>query len=771
MWRLFRFYKVAAQNKVKTSAEDKLEGSRSVPQVNEHKTVVENIKETQEAEDLKRDLLHLLEIIADFHERIKKVPALLGDAPTDAEYATELIRERILKGQDVTLRNKKRNHNAKGGDIGLAMNTSSHDRPNERDGVNWRKWGARAAKYKSVLEDGKSISSIGHALWNKVSPDDEWATSGSGIEQTHIQLQLFSVLPLRRPSFLHSGTPRCVVLYVASKYVMFFSTDLLSRRDSGFGLLWLAATLGPKSTFKKLPKTSVMSADITQLCELIATPVEPLALRLSSNLLVGAARVYKVKQEIFMSDVTICFNSLKRVVQDLRSVTTSEALLQMSQPSVRPSAVTLRIDPDAAFAMDLDNRVDWDEYLNFSVAPEVSCTSSDDDYDPKASKSKRKAKTSVIPPSSMEAVRAKAHTLDENLEFLLANSLDTSFGGSGVAMPTSSQLGGFGSDDAFFGAFDGLDIEGIGDDLVRELGEDWGANPTEHSAKEDVAPIGELAVPGYDVADMDLSMQRINDVNETLEAALQAVPVAPPHQNFSGQLVEMSPVSMCSSKQPQESSSPGKPEAIDEDVAKNRDRAAPKKNIKHARVVLDVRIELTDDELKAARIHYLGQQRLIRQESQRKQFEKERQVLINNLLCGIPDNGTLYETNARRPLTMNAVQAKELIDFWISNYKTRVEARTDSFEGVLYGRALTKCGKGSNMLTILTNMDDVPQTSPGLTVSADLPVTRPSEENGMDFGFDYDVEVNLDADEHQRGASRLRSSEVLNITCSESIDT
>lgn len=55
-------------------------------------------------------------------------------------------------------------------------------------------------------------------------------------------------------------------------------------------LLRLAATLGSKSTFKKLPKRSVLTADISQLCDLIAEPAEPLALRLSSNLMVGVAR-------------------------------------------------------------------------------------------------------------------------------------------------------------------------------------------------------------------------------------------------------------------------------------------------------------------------------------------------------------------------------------------------------------------------------------------------------------------------------------------------
>ena len=52
----------------------------------------------------------------------------------------------------------------------------------------------------------------------------------------------------------------------------------------------LAATLGAKSSFKRLPKRSVLTADISQLCVLIAEPPEPLALRLSSNLMIGVAR-------------------------------------------------------------------------------------------------------------------------------------------------------------------------------------------------------------------------------------------------------------------------------------------------------------------------------------------------------------------------------------------------------------------------------------------------------------------------------------------------
>lgn len=50
----------------------------------------------------------------------------------------------------------------------------------------------------------------------------------------------------------------------------------------------LAATLGSKS--KKLARREVVAADITRLCALVTHPPEPLALRLSSNLMVGVAR-------------------------------------------------------------------------------------------------------------------------------------------------------------------------------------------------------------------------------------------------------------------------------------------------------------------------------------------------------------------------------------------------------------------------------------------------------------------------------------------------
>lgn len=452
---------------------------------------------------------------------------------------------------------------------------------------------------------------------------------------------------------------------------MFFSTELLSKRDSGFGLLWLAATLGSKSAFKKLPKRSVLTADISQLCDLIASPSEPLALRLSSNLMVGAARVYKVKQELFFSDVTTCFNSLKRVVQEFRSMAASEAQLQMAQPSVRPSAVTLAADPGAAFAMDFDAMVaDWDEYLNIgNDKGGAEEGSSDDEYNPKAKRPRGKGRASAVAPASTaENARANAHTLNENHDLFLANSFDASFGGSGANMISSSQNDTFGFDDSFFGAFDGLDIgEGVGDDVVRELGEGWGGAALENQVDHDMQ-MDEPIDFGFNDADNMYFEQDvpIGDDGALEQNVLPLPPSAfatpqgtqrgsaaglPPSSSLTGHSLESPPGPVALTPTQGEEIEPVAPDD-------NPAEPAPRK-IKRARLLLDVRTELTDDELKAARLHYLEEQNCIHRKLARKNFEKDQGRLVDGLLWGIPEY----------------MQAKELVDFWLDHLKAQLDTR------------------------------------------------------------------------------------------------
>ncbi|KAL4069631.1 hypothetical protein V8B97DRAFT_1918138 [Scleroderma yunnanense] len=858
VWRLFRYYnKVTPESNAKKSAKGKypwapewtMGGLEQLFTVdpNGDKTILEHSEDSQEALDLKRELLHILDIIADLHERIRniltwrrpavtrryvivsfgelcigiaspslrhfrhmkehgKIPPIFGDAPTDAEYAMDLIGERVASGQDIKLHHKRSNHhihvaNASNNVGSTTVESSCYDPSEDKDGVNWKKWGARIAQGKSLLEDSKPISSIGRVVRDKLLPEKQAISDSSEVEQTYtFPAQHSSALGLitLTPSTVYftsvtSIRPKLVIprnqlrgvkktglmkglsiRWISADqeaqgeenlaYQGFHTLLLLSSSVEIFTISWLllAATLGPKSAFRKLPKRSVLSADIAQLCELIATPVEPLALRLSSNLLVGAARSKVspgqmgladgsiVKQDIFMTDVTACFNSLKRVIDECRSATTSEAQLQMTQPSVKPSAVTLRIDPDAAFALELDNVLGlwldsrpnspqgWGEYSTCEG-------SSSDDYDPKPQKGKRKAKTSVSQFLSTEAARVKAHTLDENHEFLTKDSFDASFGEPNAAVKSSSELGGFRFDDAFFEPFDGFDMnEGIGDDLLRELGEGWGSSPTNQKADEDTHLNEVQADLAFSITGMDYDMHVTNDgevvSQDTMQLALVTL-----NQNAQDQQVQLPPISISASLQTLQFShaSPDKPHVKNADDADRGEVPLPNKT-KRARLVFDGRIEFTEEEFKAARMHYLEGQDVIRRKLHIKNIAKERGGLIHNLLWSVPDN----------------VHAKELANFWIDHYKMRVEARSGFHLDVSDANCRRKKMDTSETPTLGGDFPNALQEmpAPGDSPTANLPA--PLEADLMDFAFEYDPEstsplnVNFAVD-----GNRLRLSE------------
>ena len=70
------------------------------------------------------------------------------------------------------------------------------------------------------------------------------------------------------------------------------------------------------------------------------------------------------------------------------------------------------------------------------------------------------------------------HTLDEDHNHLLAAAFEASLSGStqgGAGLdPSSSAVGDFGLDDSVFAFPEGASGMDIGDELARELGEDWG---------------------------------------------------------------------------------------------------------------------------------------------------------------------------------------------------------------------------------------------------------------------------------------------------------
>ncbi|KAJ3779208.1 Rec8 like protein-domain-containing protein [Lentinula raphanica] len=478
---------------------------------------------------------------------------------------------------------------------------------------------------------------------------------------------------------------------------MFFTPELLARRDSGFGLLWLAATLGSKSTFKKLPRRSVLTADISQLCELIAQPEEPLALRLSSNLMVGVARVYKVKQELFMNDVTNCVSSLKKVVQDMQTTASKGVSLQMQQQT-RPSAFTIAADPQTMIFLEFDDFIaDWDEFLNLQDGAEPREDDEEDqEYDPK--KKNKQKQTAAKPPPLTEDVRADMVTLKEHHDHLLSNSFDLSFQGSqrdGFDV-SSSQAGpaGFGFNDDFFPGFDdGLVIDpGIGDDLARELGEGWGASPVKdveqpQNMEVDQQPFDLIAFNdnretgigsdfAFDGDDIGIGLvgepasrlpsnephtpirKKITKGKEnpppSSQAALAPQEPASPVHSFAQQLLSQD------DELPRAETAP----LADVTEDQNTNKPVKKKTHKRLRLLLDARTELTDEELKIARAQYLSGQIYQRRELISKKQEKDSGKVLEDLIWGVP----------------SGIEAPALVDFWQDNLKVQVEART----GLIY---------------------------------------------------------------------------------------
>ncbi|BGP52952.1 R8 protein [Rhodotorula sphaerocarpa] len=99
---------------------------------------------------------------------------------------------------------------------------------------------------------------------------------------------------------------------------MFYSTEILTSRKEGLAVFWLAATVGSRggTAVRKLSKKELLGCDVVKACEKVREPEEPLALRLSSNLLMGIARVFSQQYTIYAADVQQLEAALKRVISE-----------------------------------------------------------------------------------------------------------------------------------------------------------------------------------------------------------------------------------------------------------------------------------------------------------------------------------------------------------------------------------------------------------------------------------------------------------------------
>lgn len=86
---------------------------------------------------------------------------------------------------------------------------------------------------------------------------------------------------------------------------MFFSTEILTRKNSGFSTAWLMATLGSKPHATRISKSDILATAVPQVCGMIETPPGPLALRLSSQLMYGVALIHRLQMGYLLADVSV----------------------------------------------------------------------------------------------------------------------------------------------------------------------------------------------------------------------------------------------------------------------------------------------------------------------------------------------------------------------------------------------------------------------------------------------------------------------------------
>ncbi|KAI9882475.1 MAG: hypothetical protein M1823_005775 [Watsoniomyces obsoletus] len=152
---------------------------------------------------------------------------------------------------------------------------------------------------------------------------------------------------------------------------MFYSHEILTSRKYGVATVWLVATLGSRSTLKKVNRKAILDVDVPKACQTIVAPEAPMALRLQGNLLYGVSRVYLQQCGYVLADAQQAQTNLMTLRKLIR---VSE--LDPRAGKARPDQLVLPDDP--AFLPDLgllDFNINFallDPQLTLSLSPKPS---------------------------------------------------------------------------------------------------------------------------------------------------------------------------------------------------------------------------------------------------------------------------------------------------------------------------------------------------------------------------------------------------------------
>ncbi|KAI9709951.1 MAG: hypothetical protein M1820_003029 [Bogoriella megaspora] len=121
---------------------------------------------------------------------------------------------------------------------------------------------------------------------------------------------------------------------------MFYSHEVLTSRKHGVATVWLVATLGSKSSLRKVNRKDIQAVNVTKACEAILTPDAPMALRLQSSLLYGVSRVYSQQCTYVLNDAQHAQQSIRAMFRLMKN-----AQLDPEAGRTRPDQLVLPDDP------------------------------------------------------------------------------------------------------------------------------------------------------------------------------------------------------------------------------------------------------------------------------------------------------------------------------------------------------------------------------------------------------------------------------------------
>ncbi|KAI9804966.1 MAG: hypothetical protein M1833_006269 [Piccolia ochrophora] len=184
---------------------------------------------------------------------------------------------------------------------------------------------------------------------------------------------------------------------------MFYSHEILTSRKYGVATVWLVATLGSRSSLKKVNRKAILDVDVPKACETILAPEVPMALRLQSSLLYGVSRVYSQQCGYVLTDVQHTHNHIQALYRVVKSTQ-----LDLDTGRAKPEQITVQDDP--AFVPDLllsGMGVDFSKLDIVSISP----------------------RDSVLSPHTEEAHRSGLASSEHALPGLFIPTSDTGLGG------------------------------------------------------------------------------------------------------------------------------------------------------------------------------------------------------------------------------------------------------------------------------------------------------------------------------------------------------